>query len=314
MSFPLVVVAGPTAAGKSKLAVELALKLNGEIISADSVQLYRYFNIGAGKLTKQEQKGVPHHLLDILAPDTKFSVAQFQALARRKIEEIVGRGKLPFLVGGTGLYIKAVIDPFEFPETDGYEVIRKELRELWSAGKKEQLYRKLQEVDPVSAEKIHPHDFRRISRALEVYLLTGRPISSYTDQSKKSLYRLEMIGLTRRREELYRRIENRVDKMFADGLLEEVQSILDRGYQPELKPFQTLGYKQVIEYLAGDCKLAEAMGEAKKETRRYAKRQLTWFRRDGRIHWYLLREGDDHRQVEERIIGHLCRSMHLCVE
>mgnify|MGYP000908869467 FL=1 len=306
MSFPLVVVAGPTAAGKSKLAVELALKLNGEIISADSVQLYRYFNIGAGKLTKQEQKGVPHHLLDILAPDTKFSVAQFQALARRKIEEIVGRGKLPFLVGGTGLYIKAVIDPFEFPETDGYEVIRKELRELWSAGKKEQLYRKLQEVDPVSAEKIHPHDFRRISRALEVYLLTGRPISSYTDQSKKSLYRLEMIGLTRRREELYRRIENRVDKMFADGLLEEVQSILDRGYQPELKPFQTLGYKQVIEYLA--------MGEAKKETRRYAKRQLTWFRRDGRIHWYLLREGDDHRQVEERIIGHLCRSMHLCVE
>ncbi len=314
MHFPLVVIAGPTAAGKSKLAVDLALKLNGEIISADSVQMYKYFNIGAAKLTLEEQKGVPHHLFDILEPDEQFSVAQFQALARRKIKEIQERGRLPFLVGGTGLYIQAVIDPFEFPETKGYEVIRKRLRRLWNAGKKEQIYQKLQAVDPVSAERIHPNDFRRISRALEVYQLTGRPISSYKYKKKKSLYCLEMVGLTYKRAELYQRIEKRVDKMFAEGLIEEARSILSRGYSKELKPFKTLGYKQVIKYLEGSYDFDEAVAETKKATRNYAKRQLTWFRRDKRICWSYLKEGDDYQEILERIFRHLCRSMNICVE
>lgn len=314
MSSPLVVIAGPTAVGKSKIAVELALRLNGEIISADSVQLYKYFNIGTDKLTITEQKGVPHHLFDILEPDEQFSVAQFQVLARRKIQEIQERGKLPFLVGGTGLYIQAVIDPFEFPETKGHEVIRKDLRKLWAAGKKEELYQKLKTIDPVSAERIHPNDFRRISRALEVYYLTGRPISSYQYENKESLYQLEMIGLTRQRADLYQRIEERVDKMFAGGLVEEVRSILDRGYHKELKPFKTLGYKQVIKYLEGSYNLAEAIEETKKATRNYAKRQLTWFRRDDRIRWYLLQKGENYHEVLERIIQHLCRSLNICVE
>ncbi|HAF17570.1 MAG TPA: tRNA (adenosine(37)-N6)-dimethylallyltransferase MiaA, partial [Peptococcaceae bacterium] len=219
MSLPLVVIAGPTAVGKSDIAVELALRFNGEIISADSVQLYKYFNIGAAKLTNEEQKGIPHHLFDILEPDQPFSVADYQKLARKKIQEINERGKLPFLVGGTGLYIQAVIDPFEFPETTGHEEIRKKLREIWSQGGKEELYQRLQKIDPDAAQRIHPNDFRRISRALEVYYLTGKTISSYISKRKKSFYNLAMVGLTRKRTELYHRIEARVDKMFAGGLV-----------------------------------------------------------------------------------------------
>jgi len=310
MSLPLVVIAGPTAVGKSDMAVELALRFNGEIISADSVQLYKYFNIGAAKLTKEEQKGIPHHLFDILEPDQAFSVADYQKLARQKIQEINDRGKLPFLVGGTGLYIQAVIDPYEFPETMGYEEIRKKLREIWSQGGKEELYQRLQKIDPVAAKRIHPNDFRRISRALEVYYLTGKPISSYINKEKKSLYKLAMIGLTRKRTELYQRIEARVDKMFAEGLVEEVKSILDMGYEPTIKPLQSLGYKQVVEYLRGDCDLAEAIASTKKATRNYAKRQLTWFRKDDRIHWFSLSE-EGTQQLLNRIALDICRSINI---
>ncbi|MGI5925994.1 MAG: tRNA (adenosine(37)-N6)-dimethylallyltransferase MiaA [Thermacetogeniaceae bacterium] len=310
MSLPLVVIAGPTAVGKSDIAVELALRFNGEIISADSVQLYKYFNIGAAKLTNEEQKGIPHHLFDILEPDQPFSVADYQKLARKKIQEINERGKLPFLVGGTGLYIQAVIDPFEFPETTGHEEIRKKLREIWSQGGKEELYQRLQKIDPDAAQRIHPNDFRRISRALEVYYLTGKTISSYISKRKKSFYNLAMVGLTRKRTELYHRIEARVDKMFAGGLVEEVKSILDMGYDPKIKPLQSLGYKQVVEYLMGDCDQAEAIASTKKATRNYAKRQLTWFRRDDRIHWFSLsEEGKQH--LLKRIALDICRSINI---
>lgn len=270
MNLPLVVIVGPTAAGKSDIAVELAQKLQGEIISADSVQLYKYFNIGSAKLTLEEQRGVPHHLIDILDPDQDFSVAQYQSLARHKIREIQERGKLPFLVGGTGLYIQAVVYPFEFPDTEGYQVIRNDLRRMWGDGKQEEIYQKLKDIDPASAERIDPHDFRRISRALEVYYLTGRPISSYQRDNKNPLYPMEMVGISYQRAELYRRIEKRVDKMFAEGLIDEVRSILNKGYSKELKPFQTLGYKQVIQYLEGNYDLAEAIAETKKATRRNA--------------------------------------------
>lgn len=316
MPSPLVVIAGPTAVGKSEVAVELALRLNGEIISADSVQLYKFFNIGTAKLTPEEQKGVPHHLLDLLEPDESFSVADFQKLARQKIKEIQEKGEIPFLVGGTGLYIQAVIDPYNFPEMKGQEEIREKMRALWREGKGGELYRKLREVDPTAAARIHHNDFRRLSRALEVYYLTGKPISSYAHEEKHtaSPYHLVMVGLTRNRTELYKRIEKRVDRMFAGGLIQEVQSLLERGYDPGLKPFQTLGYKQVVDYLRGVYDLETAIKEAKKATRNYAKRQLTWFRRDSRIRWFLLQEGVDYQKVVERIMDHICRIIPVCVE
>jgi tRNA dimethylallyltransferase len=241
-------------------------------------------------------------------------VAQYQSLARHKIREIQERGKLPFLVGGTGLYIQAVVYPFEFPDTEGYQVIRNDLRRMWGDGKQEEIYQKLKDIDPASAERIDPHDFRRISRALEVYYLTGRPISSYQRDNKNPLYPMEMVGISYQRAELYRRIEKRVDKMFAEGLIDEVRSILNKGYSKELKPFQTLGYKQVIQYLEGNYDLAEAIAETKKATRRYAKRQLTWFRREQRIKWYLMNNDNNCQSVLDRINGHLCRSMNICVE
>lgn len=316
MSVPLVVIVGPTAVGKSEIAVELAIRLNGEIISADSVQLYKYFNIGTAKLSPEEQKGVPHHLLDLLDPNQQFSVADFQKLARQKIKDVHEKGKLPLLVGGTGLYIQAVIDPYQFPEMEGQGEIRKRLRRLWKEGKGSELYQKLQEIDSAAAERIHPNDFRRISRALEVYHLTGKPISSYSHQEDdpESLYDLAMVGLTRHRPELYQRIEKRVDRMFAGGLIQEVQTLLEKGYNPGLKPFQALGYKQAVKYLNGRYDLVTAIEETKKRTRNYAKRQLTWFRRDCRIHWFLLPEEVNYQEVVEIIINHICRIIPVCVE
>lgn len=314
MSTPLIVIAGPTAVGKSEIAVELALRLNGEIISADSVQLYKHFQIGTAKLTPEEQRGVPHHLLDILEPDDNFSVADFQKLARQKIEDIHGRGKLPFLVGGTGLYIQAVIDPYHFPEMKGQEEIRRKLRTIWEEGKGAELYRRLQEVDPAAAARIHPNDFRRISRALEVFYLTGKPISSYAQKKNTTTsYRLAMAGLIRSRAELYKRIEKRVDQMFAQGLVQEVQSLLAKGYDPRLKPFQSLGYKQVVKYLSGVYDLNTAIQETKKATRNYAKRQLTWFRRDPRIRWFSLQDAD-YQKVVKRIEDYICRRIRVHVE
>ncbi|HAA89930.1 MAG: tRNA dimethylallyltransferase [Thermoanaerobacterales bacterium 50_218] len=305
----LVVVVGPTAVGKSEVAVELALRLNGEIISADSIQVYKYFKIGAAKLSPEEQKGVPHHLFDFLEPDQDFSVAQFQRLARAKIEEIHKRGKLPFLVGGTGLYIQAVIDPYEFPDTGDVTKIRGELWKMVEAGKGGELYKKLRKVDPVTAARLHPNDYRRITRALEVYYLTGKPISSFQKVSQKGsqLYKLAMVGLIRSREELYQRIEARVEKMFQQGLVEEVRNLLRMGYSPELKPFQALGYKQVLGYLRGEYEFQTAIELTKKATRNYAKRQLTWFKRDPRIQWFYLEGKQVRKETLEEIINYICR-------
>lgn len=314
---PLVVILGPTGVGKSEVAVELALKLEGEIISADSVQVYKYFEAGTAKLTPEEQRGIPHHLLDFLEPDEGFSVAQFQRLARRMIKEIYCKEKLPFLVGGTGLYIQAVIDPYEFPETEGIHEIRRYLREKIKHGKGEKLYKELQRIDPKTAERLHLHDHRRISRALEVYYLTGKPISSYqkVGVNTPSFYDLAMVGLNRNRKELYRRIEARVERMFSRGLVEEVKSLLAQGYSPELKPFQSLGYKQVIHYLKGDYDLETAIALTKKATKSYAKRQLTWFRRDPRIQWFFLQEGEKVKQkILNGIIHFICRSIPVRIE
>lgn len=313
---PLVVVLGPTAAGKSELAVELALRLGGEIVSADSVQVYKYLDIGSARIAPGQQKGVPHHLLGCLEPDEEFTVAQFQQLAREKIKEIDARERLPFLVGGTGLYIQAVIDPYEFPSQHGLETVRKNLRSCVEAGRCAELYAELQRIDPEAARRIHPHDHHRLIRALEVYRLTRRPISSYQarETAPPLRYDLAMIGLDCNRAELYRRIDLRVDKMFQDGLVDEVRHLLDQGFESGLKPLQTLGYRQVIGYLAGECNLDAAISLTKQATRNYAKRQLTWFRRDPRIRWFMLTEETRPEIVCAEIVEHICRSIPVHVE
>lgn len=304
---PLFVVVGPTATGKSELAVSLALRLGGEIISADSVQVYKRLDIGTAKITPLQQKGVPHHLLSFLEPDEEFTVAQFQQLARSTIESIVARSRLPFLVGGTGLYIRAVIDPYHFPSHQGLDAVRKHLRSCVETGRSAELYADLQRIDPDAAGRIHPHDHRRLIRALEVYSLTGRPISSYWagGAAPPPPYDLVMIGLDCTRSELYRRIDLRVDKMFREGLVDEVKHLLDRVFDSNLKPLQTLGYRQVIACLAGEYDLDTAIRLAKQATRNYAKRQLTWFRRDHRIRWFTLTEENSSEIICEEIIRYI---------
>ncbi len=314
-AIPVVVIVGLTAVGKSEIAVELALRLHGEIISADSVQVYRHLDIGTARIPAVRQKGVPHHLLGFLEPDEEFTVAHYQRLARDKIREITGRGRLPFLVGGTGLYVQSVVDPYEFPPLEGLEEIRRQLRSRSEDAQAAELYAELRRVDPQAAARIHPNDRRRIIRALEVYLLTSRPISSFQDRgvSRGPSYRLAMVGLDRSRADLYRKIELRVDQMFKAGLVEEVRQLFGRGFQPSLKPLQTLGYKQAAGCLAGAFDLETAISLAKKATRNYAKRQLTWFRKDPRIRWFLL-ENDRETGVVNEIEEFICRSIGVHVE
>lgn len=313
---PLVVVLGPTAAGKSEIAVELALRLHGEIVSADSVQLYKYLEIGTARITVEQQRGVPHHLLGFLEPDEEFTAAQYQQLARERIAEIAARKRLPFLVGGTGLYIKAVIDPYEFPPQRGLEEVRRQFRSAIAAGRSGELYEELQRVDPEAAGRIHPHDHYRLTRALEVYRLTRKPISSFraVNHNRSPGYSLAMIGIDRRRPELYRRIDLRVERMFREGLIDEVRELLGRGWARELKPLQTLGYKQVISYLAGEGDLETSISMTKQATRNYAKRQLTWFRKDARIRWWQLAEHEGPEAVCDEIVRFICRSMSVNVE
>jgi len=286
---PLLAIVGPTAAGKSKIGVDLAVTLNGEVISGDSMQVYRHLDIGTAKIKPEEMKGIPHHLIDIKEPTEQFSVAEFQKLAQEKIEEIAARGRLPVLVGGTGLYIQSVIDNYNFEEQQGPSALRKELYALAAAEGNEKLHQRLALVDPVAAWKIHQNDLKRIVRALEYYHLTGRPISANReglDRSAMRKYNAAMIGLSMERSRLYEAIDKRVDGMMEEGLLEEVRAVLKMGYPPDAPALKGLGYSQLIAYLRGDLSLKEAVELIKRDTRRFAKRQLTWFRRDPRICWF----------------------------
>lgn len=282
----LVIILGPTASGKSELAVRLAERLDGEIVNADSMQVYRGMDIGTAKPSPELCRRVPHHLLDVVEPDVNFSAADFQAAASRVIGEIQGRGKRVFVVGGTGLYIKSLLQGLvDSPRAD--ESLRAELESLAGIEGKEVFHRRLAEVDPVTAARLHPNDRVRIVRALEVFMMTGRPISSYRDEHGFSgdYYDCHKIGLSVEREELYRRVEERVDRMMAGGLVEEVRRLLAAGYDRSLKSMRSIGYKEVCAYLAGECTLEDAVSLVKRDTRHYAKRQLTWFRKDSEINW-----------------------------
>lgn len=294
----LLVIVGPTAVGKTEIAIKVAQRLDGEIISADSMQIYRGMNIGTAKPTLEEQAGILHHMIDIVDPGEPFSVADYQKMAREKIKEVADRGRLPILAGGTGLYVRAVIDPYNFIPANTDWDLRSRLRQQAREVGLEALYNRLSEVDPVAAERIHPNDERRIIRALEVYQTTGQPLSFWEQQpdEQRPIYDLIMIGLHRPRPELYDRINRRVDLMLEHGLLEEAQNLLAQGLDEKFIANQAIGYKEFFAYLRGEESLAEATEKLKQGTRRYAKRQLTWFRADRRIHW--VQVGENRTAVE----------------
>ncbi|WP_084054277.1 tRNA (adenosine(37)-N6)-dimethylallyltransferase MiaA [Desulfonispora thiosulfatigenes] len=280
---PLFVLVGPTAIGKTSLSIKLAKELKGEIVSADSMQVYRNLDIGTAKVTKNEMEDIPHYLIDIIDPTENFSVADFQSLAKEKIAEIASREVLPMLVGGTGLYVNSIVSEYNFTDIGDTEDIRRDLWKIAEDKGNEELIEKLKVLDPISAEKIHPNDSKRIIRALEVYYASGKPISSY--QNNTSNYDLNFIGLHMDREKLYERINLRVDLMLEAGWLDELKNLLASGVPANVQALQGLGYKQLLMHLNGDISYEKAIELIKRETRRFAKRQITWFKRDERIKW-----------------------------
>ncbi|WIV17857.1 tRNA (adenosine(37)-N6)-dimethylallyltransferase MiaA [Paenibacillus polygoni] len=282
----LLVLVGPTAVGKTKMSIELAKTFNAEIISGDSMQVYRQMDIGTAKIKPEEMDGIPHHLIDIHEPDYPYSVAEFQANCRHLIEDIHARGKLPFIVGGTGLYVESVCYNFQFSEVGSDEEFRKEQFDYADVHGPEKLHEKLREIDPPSAERLHPNDVRRVIRALEIYHMTGmRQSDQLAAQKKESPYDLCIVGLTMDRQMLYKRIEDRIDEMMEEGLVQEVAALLDHGVGPGCISMQGLGYKEIASYLRGEVPLETAVSELKRDTRRFAKRQLSWFRHMKDIHW-----------------------------
>ena len=279
-------VVGPTASGKTDYAVELALKCGGEVVSCDSMQIYKHMDIGTAKPTADEMKGVKHHMIDIIEPNESFSVARFSEMARECIDDILLRGKMPVLCGGTGLYFDSTINNINFIQMDTDEEYRKYLESAAKEFGNEYVYKILKRVDEESAESIHPNNLKRVIRALEIYKTTGKKKSELDkEQLSEPLYEPEITGLMRDREVLYDRINKRVDIMMEKGLVEEVLELIKMGIDTEATSMQAIGYKEIIEYLDGKTSLSDAVDKIKRESRRYAKRQLTWFKRNEKIHW-----------------------------
>lgn len=287
MKKPLIVLTGPTAVGKTSLSISLAKAVNGEIISADSMQVYKGMDIGSAKIRKEEMQGVTHYLVDILEPEEEFHIVKFQELAKAAMEEIYAKGKIPILVGGTGFYIQAVTRDIDFTQAEQETSYREELEQLAKEKGAEYLHEKLREVDPKSAENIHANNVKRVIRALEFYHQNGTPISEHNEEQKQqtSPYNLTYFVLTAPREILYERIDRRVDQMMEEGLLEEVKSLRERGCHRGMVSMQGLGYKEILAYLEGEYPLEEAVRILKRDTRHFAKRQLTWFRREQDVIW-----------------------------
>lgn len=297
---PVLVIEGPTASGKTALAVEMCSRFNGEVVSADSMQIYKDMHIGTAKPDEDEKCGIPHHLMDFLSPEESFSVAQYVHMASQIIKDIHKRGKLPVIAGGTGLYINSLIDASLFDAPSQDTKIRHDLEQYLKENGAQALHDMLRKYDEKSAEKIHPNNTGRVIRAIEVYKVTGKTISEWQEQSKnaESEYNPCIIGLTcKDRQKLYDRINLRVDLMLERGLLDEVKEFYKKGYSGTAA--QAIGYKELFDYLEGKTTLKEASELLKQQTRRYAKRQLTWFRRDDRVHW-LYRDEDDWQTIIEK--------------
>jgi tRNA dimethylallyltransferase len=283
--YPGIIIVGPTASGKSRLGISLALRFKGEIVSCDALQLYRRMDIGTAKVTGKEREKVPHHLLDILEPTVEFSAGAYQAAARESLEEIRRRGRIPFIVGGTGFYLRALLEGlFEGPSRD--ESLRARMRRILNRKGPEILHRALGRIDPESAGRIAEADGERIIRAYEIYLVSGRPMSWWQRQPRSELsgWGWLKIGIRIPRPELYERIDRRVDEMFRGGFAGEVRSLLEQ-YPKSSPAFKAIGYRQIVEHLDGKCSIEQATEDTKMESRRYAKRQMTWFGRDPDIRW-----------------------------
>ena len=301
---PVVAVVGPTASGKSALAVELARLLNGEIVSADSKQIYRYMSVGTAVPTEEEMAGIPHHLLQFLNPDQNFSVAEYVELAQKAILEIHARKKLPVVAGGTGLYVSSLLDNITFFDTKSDPALRQELEQTAAEKGNQYLLDLLNTFDPQLAQKLHPNNLGRIIRGIEAYRLTGIPMSEHqkVSRQKESPYRCCIIGLKyRNRDLLYQRIDRRVEKMMENGLLEEIKELIRMGYSQTAA--QAIGYKEFFGYLQGKSALEESVARVQQESRRYAKRQLTWFRRDERVNWLYIDDYEDYNSLVKQALA-----------
>lgn len=305
MRQPLIIITGPTAVGKTSLSIRLAQALNGEIISADSMQVYRGMDIGSAKATAAEREGVPHHLIDVLDPKEAFNVTVFQSMARQALTGIYERGHVPIVAGGTGFYIQALLYDIDFKENESDGDIRRELELLGQERGNEYLHGLLRKTDPEAAQQIHANNRKRVIRAIEYYRLTGQPISEHNRQEKEksSPYRFYYYVLNCNRALLYERIDRRVEDMLSLGLVDEVRRLQSAGCHRGMVSMQGLGYKEILDYLDGRCTLEEAVRILKRDTRHFAKRQLTWFRRERDVRWLELeRFGHDPGLVLEYIL------------
>ena len=284
---PLLILTGPTAVGKTDLSIALAKRINGAVISADSMQVYRGMDIGSAKVMPEEMQGVDHYLIDVLDPEDEFHVVRFQEMAKAALKEIYAKGQIPIVAGGTGFYIQALLYDIDFTESNEDSSYREELERLAKEKGAQYLHEELRKVDEKSAETIHANNVKRVIRALEFFKQTGQKISEHneTERTKESPYDFCYFVLTDDRKLLYDRINLRVDQMVQDGLLEEVQSLKERGYTKDMVSMQGLGYKEILDYLDGDCTLEETIYILKRDTRHFAKRQLTWFRRERDVIW-----------------------------
>lgn len=313
MKKPLIVLTGPTAVGKTKLSIALAKAVNGEIISADSMQVYKYMDIGSAKIREEEMQGIRHYLVDELLPEEEFHIVRFQQMAKAAMEEIYAKGKIPILVGGTGFYIQAVTRDIDFTEAEQDDGYRKELEALASEKGNEYLHRMLEEVDPKSAEEIHANNVKRVIRALEFYHQNHTPISSHNQEQKEhtSPYNLAYFVLNAPRELLYERIDKRVDEMLEEGLVDEVRRLKEMGYHKGMVSMQGLGYKEILSYLEGKYPLEEAVRILKRDTRHFAKRQLTWFRREPEVIWVNKDEFDYDEPKALEYMLNICREKEI---
>ncbi|PYG87543.1 tRNA dimethylallyltransferase [Ruminiclostridium sufflavum DSM 19573] len=303
----VIVIAGPTASGKTSLSIELAGRMNGEIISADSMQLYKYMDIGTAKPTENEMRGIKHYLIDEVLPSEEFNVVKFKELAEKYIKEIVEKGKQPIVVGGTGLYISSLIDNINFSESECDWELREALKNEAEEYGSQYLHDKLKKVDEESADNIHPNNVKRVIRALEVFYQTEKPMSYHNEMSRgiPPSFTYNTIGLTMDRQRLYERINKRVDIMIKNGLVEEVKRLVELGFADSITSMQGIGYKEILSYLKGKSTLDEAVEIIKRDSRRYAKRQLTWFKRMKEIKWFSIDNYGNNHNVAEAVINYL---------
>ena len=306
MKQPLIILTGPTAVGKTSLSIRLAKAVDGEIISADSMQIYKHMDIGSAKVTKEEMDGVPHHLIDLLEPWEECNVVTFQQLAKTALEEIASRGRVPIVAGGTGFYIQALLYDIDFKDNEEGGAIRRELEAEAEEKGGAYLHGLLEEADPESARAIHPNNLKRVIRALEYYRQTGETISAHNEEERKkeSPYEFFYYVLNTDRQVLYDRIDRRVDEMVKAGLIDEVQRLKSMGCTRQMVSMQGLGYKEILDYLEDRCTLEEALYVLKRDTRHFAKRQLTWYRRERQVRWLNL---PDFENNQDKVLEHILR-------